>query len=367
MGDEAMLDAYDRALAAAEPVVGAEHLERMAGVGRRIRRRLSLLEQTVLVAVAGGTGSGKSSLINAIVGTEVLDVGPLRPTTAVAVALIPSPSEPGLALLLDQLGVVRTAVSSPYPWLALIDLPDTDSVMLDHRSLVDRLLPHLDAVLWVLDPEKYRDRLLFENYLRPLATHRERFWYVLNHCDRLAPPAVKLIVDDLTAALMEAGDPHPMIFPTAADPPQGPPLGIEPILVLLEEVAGEKELVRHNMMVDLREGATELSLRLPVVEAGPWWEGVRRRVARLIGEGKAGEAGRLMDEFLSDLEVETGVRVEIDIPSLLEGAADETDVLSYLDRTAGRILREAFRPGGRAVAAAVELITLLESEGRPHP
>ena len=49
--------------------------------------------------------------------------------------------------------------------VAILDLPDVDSVRIEHRATVDALLPRIDAVAWVVDPEKYDDERLHE-YLR---------------------------------------------------------------------------------------------------------------------------------------------------------------------------------------------------------
>ena len=49
--------------------------------------------------------------------------------------------------------------------LVLLDLPDFDSVEARHRLEVDRLLRLVDLVVWVLDPQKYADRVVHQQYL----------------------------------------------------------------------------------------------------------------------------------------------------------------------------------------------------------
>ena len=60
--------------------------------------------------------------------------------------------------------------------LVLLDLPDFDSIEEAHRLEVDRLLRLVDLVVWVLDPQKYADRVVHEQYLaqfqRPPRRHR---------------------------------------------------------------------------------------------------------------------------------------------------------------------------------------------------
>ena len=51
-------------------------------------RRLALSGSATVVALAGATGSGKSSTFNALTGTELAAVGVRRPTTAHAMAAV---------------------------------------------------------------------------------------------------------------------------------------------------------------------------------------------------------------------------------------------------------------------------------------
>ena len=78
---------------------------------------------------------------------------------------------------------------APAGGLVLLDLPDFDSVQLDHRLEVDRLVELVDLLVWVLDPQKYADGALHDRYLRPLAGHAGVMLVVLNQIDRLDPAA----------------------------------------------------------------------------------------------------------------------------------------------------------------------------------
>jgi hypothetical protein len=90
--------------------------------------------------------------------------------------------------------------------LCLLDLPDYDSVEPRHRATVDQLLPKVDAVCWVLDPEKYGDRVLHEDYLRPLAHHADRAVFVVNRRDVIGgPEQVAALTADLRRRLEGEG------------------------------------------------------------------------------------------------------------------------------------------------------------------
>lgn len=89
--------------------------------------------------------------------------------------------------------------------LVLVDLPDHDSAAVQHREQVDRVLALVDAVIWVVDPEKYADAMLHERYLRPMAGHAEVMFVVLNQVDRLPGEAAEMVLDDLRRLLDEDG------------------------------------------------------------------------------------------------------------------------------------------------------------------
>ncbi|MGP3959272.1 YfjP family GTPase [Nonomuraea sp. 3N208] len=186
----------------AEQVVsGARAVAQRAGV----RRSLSI-DHTV-AALAGATGSGKSSLYNALAGEDLATVGVTRPTTSTAQAALWDGQ--GAGPLLDWLEIPQrhaaTSTLSDLSGLVLLDLPDHDSIRLSHRLEVDRLVEMVDLLVWVVDPQKYADAALHERYLRPLAGHRDVTLVVLNQVDRLPPRAVDRCVRDLRRLLDDDG------------------------------------------------------------------------------------------------------------------------------------------------------------------
>ncbi|MFJ1784433.1 GTPase [Streptomyces anulatus] len=174
------------------------------------RQRLS--SRHTVIAVAGATGSGKSTLFNALAGAPISDTGLRRPTTSQPIACSWTD---GAAGLLDRLAVPGRLRRRPHAGpaafdealqgLVLVDLPDHDSAATEHRDQVDRVLALVDAVIWVVDPEKYADAALHERYLRPLAGHAEVTFVVLNQTDRLPGEAADLVLDDLRRLLDEDG------------------------------------------------------------------------------------------------------------------------------------------------------------------
>ncbi len=219
----ARLAALDEAIDAGDGRLPAEALAPARELARRAGERLRMSGTHTVVALAGATGSGKSSLFNALAGVPVSAVGLRRPTTAAAHAVIWGAE--GAGPLLDWLQVPRRHyldfVDRPegdhrLDGLVLLDLPDHDSTTAAHRIEVDRLVGLVDVLVWVLDPQKYADAAVHERYLRPLATHTEVMVVVLNQSDRLPAHHLDPALDDLRRLLAADGlGPVPVLATSA--------------------------------------------------------------------------------------------------------------------------------------------------------
>jgi len=173
-------------------------------------RRLAVSGAATVVALAGATGSGKSSLFNALSGTSLAAVGVRRPTTSAAMAC--TWGDDSAEELLDWLQIPRRhaldadpAMASALDGLVLLDLPDHDSTELSHRMEVDRLVQLVDMMIWVVDPQKYADAALHDRYLRPLASHSDVMMVVLNQADLLSPAERDQCLRDLRRLLTAEG------------------------------------------------------------------------------------------------------------------------------------------------------------------
>lgn len=143
------------------------------------------LDDRLFIGLVGGTGVGKSTLINAIAGETVSRSGDRRPTTERVVVYrhagrtLP-PSLPKQDLESPE---HTHPVAALEPFLFL-DFPDFDSVETNHAAILNRYLPHLDLAFVILDETKYGDRVLFE-VLRALPQSPENLYFILNKTDRL--------------------------------------------------------------------------------------------------------------------------------------------------------------------------------------
>ncbi|SMF04898.1 YfjP family GTPase [Streptomyces sp. Amel2xC10] len=229
------------------------------------RRKLS--GQHTVVAIAGATGSGKSQLFNTLAGVTISETGVRRPTTAAPIACSWSD---GAAPLIDRLGIpgrlrrrpVQSAeAEAQLRGLVLIDLPDHDSAAVQHREQVDRILALVDAVIWVVDPEKYADAVLHERYLRPMAGHAEVMFVVLNQVDRLPGEAADLVLDDLRRlldedgiALGEYGEPGATVLALSGLTGDGVP----ELRELLGQFVGERGAAGRRVSADVDAAAARL-------------------------------------------------------------------------------------------------------------
>ncbi|HEX8101986.1 MAG TPA: GTPase, partial [Solirubrobacteraceae bacterium] len=177
---DARLEALARAADLAEGRLDDEAVGAARAVVARAGARLGLGVETTVVALAGPTGAGKSSLFNALTGAELARVAVRRPTTSSVAAAVRGDVDPAL---LEWLGVGTRHVldgAGGGPATVLLDLPDYDSVREAHRLEAERVIELVDLLVWVVDPQKYADAALHDGYLRRLSGHRNSMVVVLN-------------------------------------------------------------------------------------------------------------------------------------------------------------------------------------------
>ncbi|TDB73793.1 ABC transporter [Actinomadura sp. KC216] len=220
------LNGLDRLVRAGEGRLDQPVLTEAGALLDRAGQRLRLSSEHTVVALAGGTGSGKSSLFNAICGLELSPTGMRRPMTSQAHACVWGLD--GAGPLLDWLDVDKRhryarasaldleRADSSLQGLVLIDLPDHDSIQAMHRAEVDRFVTIADLLVWVVDPQKYADAALHRNYIVPFARHTGVTLIVLNQVDRLTPHEIDDCVADLRRLLEAEGLTDPRIVTTSA-------------------------------------------------------------------------------------------------------------------------------------------------------
>ncbi len=138
----------------------------------------------LIVAFLGGTGVGKSTLLNRLAGREIARTGVVRPTSkevtlfhhnSVKIAHLPK------RLPLDKIKIAEHDDENN-KHIIWIDMPDFDSTEKNNQQLVLEWLPHIDVLIYVVSPERYRDSKAWKILLAEGGKHA---WiFVLNQSDR---------------------------------------------------------------------------------------------------------------------------------------------------------------------------------------
>ncbi len=237
-------DGFSRAL-----LGDAEHLVARAG------ERLRMSANHTVAVLAGGTGSGKSSLFNRLAGADFSAVGVIRPFTKDPHACVWGMD--GAAQLLEWLRIPprnRYARSSALGegeaslrGLILIDLPDHDSVAAAASDETNRLVGVADLMVWVLDPQKYADAAVHSRYLTPLAGHSSVIAVVLNQSDLLTAEQVEDCEADLTRLLDSEGLHDARVLVTSARTGAG----VDELRKLLARTVAERQAASNRIAADL--------------------------------------------------------------------------------------------------------------------
>jgi hypothetical protein len=260
LGDQSL----SRCLAAAIDAADAADLLGLETRGLRAAhdagvRRGGFPGDAYVLALVGGTGVGKSSLLNALAGGVVSRASALRPTTAEPIAWIPRTERAALESLLEWLGVreVRDHETTGLGPVAIIDLPDMDSVADEHRARVEALLPVTDAVAWVTDPEKYADAVLHDEFLRSWLPRLGRQVVLVNKSDRVTDVDARRIQRDLEADIASGvirGSEVAVLLSSATSPD-----GTGTVRAWLASGAEAKRVVRGRIAASLTAAARDLA------------------------------------------------------------------------------------------------------------
>jgi hypothetical protein len=182
------------------------------------RTRVQLLdspEPILTVVLAGGTGAGKSTLINALAQTAIAVVSHLRPTTTrpciyhhreVDVGSLPAELTAAAVLVPHDRTSLRSKV--------IVDTPDLDSFATHHRAATRTLLKAAGLVLYVFSPQNYRDERTWS-----VLREEKRFSAcaaVLNKVDLVTPDELKAITNDLRDGFARLDLPDIRLFRTSA-------------------------------------------------------------------------------------------------------------------------------------------------------
>ncbi len=233
--------------------------------------RFKRLDAPLLVVLGGSTGSGKSTITNALVGEEVSPSGVLRPTTR-APLLVCNPIDepwflgpdvlPELARVTGAQGATSTGTvlrvlptEELKPGLAIIDAPDIDSVEEANRELAAQLLSAADLWLFATTAVRYADAVPWD-FLKQAKDRGTALACIVN---RIPPGATNEIVGHFTSMLIDAGLNDVQVFAVeeqAVDTTLLAPPAVAHIRELLTDLATNAQR-RADVVRQTLEGAME--------------------------------------------------------------------------------------------------------------
>lgn len=315
--------------------------------------RLEDADAPVLVVVGGSTGSGKSTLVNSLLGRNVSRAGAVRPTTRRPV-LICSPQArewfmsdrvlPRLAKSLgtggESLDAITIAVEETlWPAVGIVDAPDIDSVEDGNRRLAGELLDGADLWVFVTTAARYADAVAWK-HLEEAASRGLRIAVVLN---RVPAGAEQEIREDLAALAQRRGLGEVTIYTVEEQPLSDgrlPVQAIAPIGAYLEGIGRDAEeraaIVRRSLSGAVASSLEEASRSLEAArERHRAFESASQDIAQLVASYAREVAFSSSDDVLRG-------EVSSRIAEVL-GSWDMTKTVSRVFAGIGSRLRGAIR------------------------
>jgi energy-coupling factor transporter ATP-binding protein EcfA2 len=325
---------------------------------------LDVEKPLLIVMLMGGTGVGKSTLLNALAGAPIAQSSFARPTTRDPVvyyhhSVRTERLDPALRLC--------RLVHHERPGLeqkVIVDTPDLDSNDIANREKLLALLPVADVVLYVGSQEKYHDRLgwdLFKEQRR-----RRAFAFVLNKWDRCVTNESGLRPDeDLLRDLKAEGFAEPLLFRTNAQawvdsngsPPAELPdgeqfnllknwleLGLSRLEIEAVKARGVGQLLDHLGTAVETTRPPDLTVAAEKVRAA--WAGVLTEEAAVQTEVMVGT----LEPYRTEIEHHFSVEGQKQYRGLMAAYLRLTTLVKY----AGSRLRDRHPITGRLIGGKVE-------------
>lgn len=216
-----MLDAKTLALAQDVRALlarGLEAVSRTAIDPAPIRQALADLEGPFMLVVSGEFNSGKSSILNALLGAELLKEG-VTPTTD-RINLITY----GEQAKLEPQGPDLTLIYLPHALLKdlrMVDTPGTNAILEHHQVLTERFLPRADLILFVTSADRPFTQSEAE-FLQLIKAWGKKIVLLVNKIDLLSPSEQGEVLEYVRqSALQTLGQSVPVLGLSARRAKQG--------------------------------------------------------------------------------------------------------------------------------------------------
>jgi predicted GTPase len=247
----------------------------------------------LLVGLFGGTGVGKSSLLNRLAGQQIAKTGVTRPTSTQATMYVHR-SQTLNAFSVDS-PVADTRVEyhdvEDRRDVAWLDMPDIDSVETDNRRLVLAWLPYIDWLIYVVSPERYRDDIGWRLIER---RHRKHHWlFVINRWDE----AVNIQLNEFVTDLEAAGFTEPVVLRTSCLQQSDDFEQLEGIIDRAIRDHGLAELQRIGVLARLEELDVLCDSMMHKIGSDNDWKEMQKKINEMIDRRLAAIKDRLGAEL----------------------------------------------------------------------
>ncbi|MCC6423664.1 MAG: GTPase domain-containing protein [Phycisphaerales bacterium] len=221
-----------------------------------------------IIVVIGGTGTGKSTVVNRLLGKEISATSYRRTYTAGAVAAARGPGdvpagwlgvEHSLAEHIPSAGrgealIIAPAESELTEHIVLVDTPDVDGDQPMHHEQADRAFRWAQGLVFVVTPEKYQMTEL-SAYYRLAQRYAVGALFIMNKCEESA------VLDDYAQQLSGRGWVEPRIFAVPRDDAAYEP-PVEANLAALRQVLGDPAWKQPPRVEGINLRADDLAGRL---------------------------------------------------------------------------------------------------------
>ncbi|MGE4535519.1 MAG: dynamin family protein [Desulfovibrio sp.] len=308
-----------------------------------------------LFVVVGEVKTGKSSLINALLGATVTEVAPDPCTDRIRIiSRGEHPSE-----TVDGPLVTRVTLDNPIlDGLAIVDTPGVDSIIDRHQEITEQFIPRADLVLFVFSALNPYSRSAWEFYDLAADTWRRNVAFALTQADLASPEQIRVNTARLRDLARDRGLIDPTVFLVSAvtsetDPEAG---GIAALRDLV------RDLTASGGHFAAKLEATRRSAERLTAQLDRSLEGVGAELAADAAEADRMRKRLQTARLAADREAEV-LRVRVEGAYTRLAGRFETAFAEELTfgGMIGRAVTSLWRGGGKAASPAARLAELGEA------
>jgi hypothetical protein len=285
-------------------------------------------ERTIVTAIVGATGCGKSTLVNSLARSAISPTGVIRPTTGAPLVWLRRGED---RVTVDADAVIVESDDPLLNGVTVIDTPDFDSTVEHHRDVAESVLSRADLCVFVTSARRYADQAAWE-MLRIARHRRTPLYFVLN---RLPPGSAHDLVADYASRLRRAGllqlaeRPRMLLIAEQRIDPTDQRLSgtaVEPLARFLRELS--RPAARRAIVA----GASLGRCRAAAIESRELAEAVDEEAAACRALAQAAEAS--FDVAAQQLEALLGASTSIDADVVAARVARLTESAAVATRVA---------------------------------